>query len=654
VAFFDENALRKWVSILMMVMAASSTLASIPRHVIPPLTWVDKADVLPDASSPRAPLPNSQYSDHYNSTVQYRYDKAGGITNISYPDNNAVTYGWDTAGRLVSVKDWADRTWNFSYDGANRLSGIQYPNGVNYTRGYNADGQLTNYVYSKSGTPFISRTFERNAVGMKTREIISAGLEVEPPDTWQKHTSDKADRLTSMSRRDEYVVPERWCGYTPSYNQEGQVTNINEGYQSWASGNDLTWDSAGRLVEYTGLRQTNLWTDMPPMPSWGLEIGYDGLGVRTVRTDELLTLRQVVDRVGRLRLPLMEMDQNNTPTRYYVWAPGIGLLAQIEADTTIYYFHADENGSTLAMTDSNGNVTDQFAYSPWGELLGRTGTNTTSFTFVGGGGVYWEGGSLYRMGARYYDARLKRWLSADPAGMAGGANLYLYASANPMFWVDLLGLCVESADSYYSRQPTLSVTDTYGGRYAELRSTISAGQMEQAQAMTLGASINAGAPYAQEMALQNAANLWTAPAGEFAAGAVMGRVASWMGRGANRLATGADEAVFWSGIRNGDTAAANWSAQNGGATLEMTLAGRGVDLPVWDASKPSSIEAWMQASQEFAAGARGNVRVLQSDSVRLQSVWAEVEFPALKANPNVNSIRAVNPEDGAEVLLWKR
>jgi RHS repeat-associated protein len=383
----------------------------------------------------------SAWTDHHNSTIQYKNDKAGAVTNIIYPGNLTVTYGWDTAGRLVSVKDWASRTWNFSYDGANRLSGIQYPNGVNYSRGYNADGQLTNYVHSKSGTPFISRTFERNAAGLKTREIISAGLEAEPPDTWQKHTSDKADRLNSLTRRDEYVVPERWRGYTPSYNQEGQVTNVCEGYQLWASENNLIWDAAGRLVEYTGLRQTNLWTDMPPMPSWGLNLAYDGLGERTVRSDELVTHRMVVDRAGRLRVPLMETDDSNTAIRYYIWAPGIGLLAQIEANGTIHYIHADENGSTLAMTDSNGNVSDQFAYSPWGELLGRTGTNTTAFTFVGGGGVTWEGGSLYRMGARYYDARLKRWLSADPAGMAGGANLYLYANGNPLFWVDMLGLC---------------------------------------------------------------------------------------------------------------------------------------------------------------------------------------------------------------------
>ena len=152
----------------MAVFVANSTLASITRHVITPLTLADKVDALLVTPFPRAPLPNSQYSDQTAKMVLCRYNKAGGITNISYPGNLIVTYGWDTAGRLVSVKDWESRTWSFSYDGANRLSGIQYPNGVSYTRGYNADGQLTNFVHSKSGTPFISRTFERNTAGLKT------------------------------------------------------------------------------------------------------------------------------------------------------------------------------------------------------------------------------------------------------------------------------------------------------------------------------------------------------------------------------------------------------------------------------------------------------------------------------------------------------
>ncbi len=221
---------------------------------------------------------------------------------------------------------------------------------------------------------------------------------------------------------------------------------------SVVSANTLTWNDAGRLTGYTGLRQTNLWTETPPMPTEGLELGYDGLGARTVRTDDLVTRRVLVDRVGRVKAPLAELDENNAPVRYWVWGPGVGLLAQIEADGAIHYFHADENGSTLTLTDSAGNVTDQFAYSPWGELLGRSGTNQTPFTFVGGGGVTWEGGALYRMGARYYDARLKRWLSSDPAGMTGGANLYLYANANPLMWVDMLGLCGE----VYFQNPSMT------------------------------------------------------------------------------------------------------------------------------------------------------------------------------------------------------
>ena len=129
---------------------------------------------------------------------------------------------------------------------------------------------------------------------------------------------------------------------------------------------------------------------------------------------------------------------------------------------------------------------------------------------------------------------------------------------------------------------------------------------------------------------------------------------SGAGSALNDLGTDADEAVFWSGIRNGDKTAAEWVAQNGGATLETTLTKRGIRLPPWDAKNPASVSAWRRASGEFASGASGGVRVLQKDAVRINSVWAEVEFPALKANSKVTSITAVNPETGEETLLWSR
>jgi filamentous hemagglutinin len=89
-------------------------------------------------------------------------------------------------------------------------------------------------------------------------------------------------------------------------------------------------------------------------------------------------------------------------------------------------------------------------------------------------------------------------------------------------------------------------------------------------------------------------------------------------------------------------------------TLETTIAARGITLPAWDASNPDVVNAWRQASAAFARGAQGNVTVLQETGVRVNSVWAEVEYPALTANPNVTSITGVNPVTGDSTLLWSR
>lgn len=84
------------------------------------------------------------------------------------------------------------------------------------------------------------------------------------------------------------------------------------------------------------------------------------------------------------------------------------------------------------------------------------------------------------------------------------------------------------------------------------------------------------------------------------------------------------------------------------------MASRGITLPEYDPANPDIVAQWRNASTEFANGASGNVRVLQGDSVRMTSVWAEVEFPALKANPNVTSITAGNPTTGETWVLWTR
>jgi RHS repeat-associated protein len=124
--------------------------------------------------------------------------------------------------------------------------------------------------------------------------------------------------------------------------------------------------------------------------------------------------------------------------------------------------------------------------------------------------------------------------------------------------------------------------------------------------------------------------------------------------GGNSLATGADEAIFWSGVRGGAGTAMRWAASHGGATLESTMASRGIQLPEWDPANPASMGEWRSASQAFASGARGSVRVLQEDSLRINSVWGEIEYPALRAKVRVTSITAIDPRSGIETVLWSR
>jgi len=51
-----------------------------------------------------------------------------------------------------------------------------------------------------------------------------------------------------------------------------------------------------------------------------------------------------------------------------------------------------------------------------------------------------DGTGLYYYRARYYDPGLKRFVSEDPIGLAGGINTYEYVSGSPVNYKDSLGL----------------------------------------------------------------------------------------------------------------------------------------------------------------------------------------------------------------------
>jgi len=375
--------------------------------------------------------------------VKYTHDANGNRSAITYPGNKTVTHTYDEVNRLtgIDLTAFSLQPITFSHNEVGEITGITYPNGVTATYTRDTAGRLAGLKYAKSGTDFINRTYDYNPLGQITKRTITAGLEAAPADTHQYHKHNAADQLTHVSRMDNYEHPEQWRDVGPNYNPDGATTNITIGYNGMNLASTFIWDYDGQLTGYSGEHQTNLWFTAPPPPK-NLSLKYDALGGRIARTGVTGGEKiHVLDQAAGLKNVLVQTDSSGTIERYYIYAPGFGLVAHIEANGTARYYHGDHLGSTIALTDANGNVTDEFAYTPYGELMAHTGQTETPYTFCGRHGAYWEGSALYHMKHRYYRADIARFISSDPIGISGGVNLYAYANGNPILFLDALGLC---------------------------------------------------------------------------------------------------------------------------------------------------------------------------------------------------------------------
>jgi RHS repeat-associated protein len=184
-----------------------------------------------------------------------------------------------------------------------------------------------------------------------------------------------------------------------------------------------------------------------------LNYRYDGLGNRVAKIENGAEMRYVSG--------LAETDAAGNITSYYVY--GLGLISKITPTNQAYYYRFDGIGSTIAMTDSSGNIVNKYAYDAFGKVLDQIEVISNPFKFVGGFGVMDEGNGLLYMRARYYDPEIGRFISKDPIGFVGGLNLYTYVGNNPINWIDPLGLQTKPYPPG-SKHPEQNITDVSKGK----------------------------------------------------------------------------------------------------------------------------------------------------------------------------------------------
>jgi RHS repeat-associated protein len=340
------------------------------------------------------------------SSVSLTRDSAGNVTGMTYPGGLNVTYVYDNRNRIQSMS-WGANSIAYTYDAAgNRLSETRSNStGSSYT--YNANGRLTGISHKKGAVAFATLSYSRDAAG----NIISetADLPVQP-------------------------VP---------VNIRGVATvNNNNQLVSWGSAS-YSYDADGNLTSVVGTSPFSAIYDARNLPTLitrggsSAEYHYDGMLNRVKSISGSSTRNFHYDHVGRL---LFETDGSGTVTTTYLYQ-GRKLAAMQAADGNMYFYHFDKTGNTVALTNSSGTVVAAYAYSPYGAVLGRSGSVINPFTYVGAYGVMDEGNNLYYMKNRYYDAGTGRFLQKDPIGFAGRqSNLYAYVAGNPVGRIDPTGL----------------------------------------------------------------------------------------------------------------------------------------------------------------------------------------------------------------------
>lgn len=354
----------------------------------------------------------TQFTDTEGNTLNYAYDAIGRLTELTYPDGKIVAYTYDAKSQLIAVTDWADRITHYTYDEIGRLTETQRPNGSKETRVYDKNenaNQLIQLTDTASGQTLLDYSYRYNHNAQLTEQ------EGEP---------ELPEYTLTQSIEMSYDADNRLITYNGlglNYDPNSNLLNSPLGAYAYDNRNRLT--NANDLV-YT----------------------YDSENRRiTIEDGESIT--RLVHNPNAFLSQLLVRKTPNGKETYYVY--GLGLLYE-ETEDQVRYYHYDRQGNTLFLTDQSGQITDRYAYSPYGETLKNEGSTDTPFLYSGRYGVMTDSNGLLQMRARYYNPKLHRFLNQDillgSISEPLSLNRFAYVNGDPINNIDPFGLAAMDTD----------------------------------------------------------------------------------------------------------------------------------------------------------------------------------------------------------------
>ncbi|WP_147462764.1 RHS repeat-associated core domain-containing protein, partial [Pseudomonas savastanoi] len=246
------------------------------------------------------------------------------------------------------------------------------------------------------------------------------------------------NRLNFNTSRFDRVKDNRlkqWNNHEYKYDAWGNLVEKIVGIVRWQT---FTYDSENRLVKTETMANSQVESTS--------SYQYDSLGRRVAKQSDIKGQSDEKRFLWQgLRLLREEGPEHSS---LYLYEPGsYAPLARVdekegEVENKVYYFHTDQIGTPLEMTDAEGQIVWQAKYRPWG-MIEKLVVNEVEQNLRFQGQYFDVETGLHYNTFRYYDPEIGRFITQDPIGLSGGDNLYLYAP-NPYGWVDPLGWCVNA------------------------------------------------------------------------------------------------------------------------------------------------------------------------------------------------------------------
>jgi RHS repeat-associated protein len=340
--------------------------------------------------------------------ITIAYDPATGrMSTVTLAPGKTVSYAYNGLGRVVSVSDWLGGTTSFSHDAAGRLISMTPPNGLTTTFTYDNADRIV--AITDGGLSSVSLT--RDANGRVVNATRMTPISFSPSADARNFAFDAPGQVATFA-----------------YDLLGRLIQDDRRSYTWNLASGLTGYSEGaKNVSFTR----------------------NALGHILTRAENGVT-REYVWNYAFDFPAISVFRENGQDERYYVHDPRGRLLYVVDAATGLRrFFHFDEIGNTLFLSDELGSITTRYAYSPYGALISSGVPSDNPFTFVGRYGVMQEGNSgLYLMRQRYYDSVTMRFISPDlvfPHLHPLAIIPYAYAAVDPINHFDPTGSDVGDA-----------------------------------------------------------------------------------------------------------------------------------------------------------------------------------------------------------------